>query len=312
MVAGRLTATSTYPEGMNVKFGPSNLDGKLRELLQLVILKEQATVRYELAGEGRQLSIVLAQNGDFSIRRTQDEPRSAVDFFQPTVGLVSLTIDKDGVKRDLRGASFWHLYLADPELLRRHLIPDLELLRPAWQLGATGWAIEEALLQRAQYPSEVDTAHWKHLVDELASGQFSKREGAQRELARVGQVALPFLEGLDRAKLDPEQASRVAALVEALSVNYEDTPDRIATWLVADEQAWMSILAREELVKRRLAQRQLSTLWGHPIDFDPAADAATRKAQLARLHARHPIAAKGDSRPAEAPPRSIPPPGLER
>lgn len=308
MVAGRVVATSRYPDGMNISFGPSIIGGRLREHLQLLILKNQASVRYELNGDGQELSIVLAQSGAFTIRRTRDAPRFAMHFSQQPGQKVSLSVIEPDAEYQLEADSFWHLYIERPEVVRRHLVPDLELLRPGWQLGATGWAVEEALVQRAQNPQSLDTERWARLVDDLASPEFSTRQRAERELLRTGQIILPFLEGLDHQELDAEQASRVRDLVETLSIDYEDTADRIAAWLVADRQIWLSLLDRDEEVKRRVAARQLEVLTGHPIAFDPAADVATRQAQLARLKARYERPAR--ARNADDP--SIPPPGVER
>jgi hypothetical protein len=305
LVAGRVVATSTYPAGMNISFGPSVIGGRLREHLQLLILEDQASVRYDLGGDGQELSIVLAQSGEFSIRRTREKPKYAVHFSQQPGAKLSLTVAEAEGEQRLEGESFWHLYFERPELVRRHLIPYLELLRPSWQLAATGFAIEEALVQRAQNPQTLDTQRWITLVNDLASPKFAVRQRAERELLRIGQVILPFLESLDRSALDAEQAARVAALVDVLSVDYEDTADRIATWLVADRQIWLALLARDEESRRQVAQRQLAVLVGHPIEFDPAADAATRQSQLARLKARY-----GNSREEAAP--SIPPPGVQR
>jgi hypothetical protein len=92
--------------------------------------------------------------------------------------------------------------------------------------------------------------------------------------------------------LDAEQASRVRALVDSLAVSYEDSIDRIATWLAGDEQIWLSLMSRSELPRRRLAAKQLSVLVGAPVEFDPAADEAQRKTQIERLRARlHPVTA---------------------
>ena len=50
-------------------------------------------------------------------------------------------------------------------------------------------------------------------------------------------------------------------------MGYEDTPDRIATWLSGDPQVWLSMLSRPELFKRRVAAEQLALLVGAPIAF---------------------------------------------
>jgi hypothetical protein len=265
-----------------------------------------------LEGEGRRLSIVLDQNGDFSLHRTRDEPRFEVRFSQPAGRPLSLTVAGPDGQRIVRGDSFWHLYLAEPDWVGRHLTADLELLRPSWQLAATGWAIEEALVQRAQHPRPLDTKRWAGLVDRLASPEFAERQSAERELRRIGQVILPFLDALDRQNLDAEQASRIDALVDALSVNYEDNADRIATWLAADQQVWLSLLTRREAVKRRVAARQLKALVGHPIEFDPAAAPAIRKAQIERLKARYRSAPQNALQTVDDSSGSVPPPGVER
>ena len=114
----------------------------------------------------------------------------------------------------------------------------------------------------------------------------TRRENAERELSKAGQAVVPYLQSLDRKQLDAEQAARVRTLIETLSVGYEDRADRIATWLSGDEQVWFSLLARPVEVKRRVAARQLASMLGTPIDFDPAAEATVRQQQWERLRAR--------------------------
>ena len=59
-------------------------------------------------------------------------------------------------------------------------------------------------------------------------------------------------------------------LMESLAIDYEDSTDRIAAWLVDDEQVWLSLLSRAELATRAVAISQLA-LVGHPIALDVAA-----------------------------------------
>lgn len=286
LVAGRVVATSSYPDGMNISFGPSVIDGRLREHLQLLILKDQASVNYELTGDGEELAIVLAETGEFSIRRTRAKPAFAFEYSQPPGKPLTLAVTVDGVQRMLTGDSFWHLYLADPELVRTEVIPYLELLRPSWQLGAMAAAVEDALVQQALDPQAIDTVRWAKLVEQLGSERFSERQRSERELLGIGQLVLPYLEDLDSQTLDAEQTARVAKLLKALSVDYEDATDRVANWLAGDRQAWLWLLDRPEPVKRRVAAKQLAILTGGPIDFDADADDTTRREQIARLHGR--------------------------
>jgi hypothetical protein len=286
MVAGRIVTTSSYPEGMNISFGPSLVDGRLKEHLQLLILKDQATLDYSLSGARNVLAIRLSEGGNFQIRSTRAEPPSAFHFLQPVGRELSLSITEKGMQRILSGRSFWHLYLADPKWVAAELIPQLELLRPGWKLAEGGAAIEEAVFRQAQAAQAPDTRRWERLVAQLASANFAERESAQRELARAGQVVLPYLESLPLAELDAEQAARIKTLVEKLSANYEDTTERVVAWLAGDRQVWLSLLSRPELAKRQAAAEQLAELTGGAIEFDPAADEATRREQLVVLQSR--------------------------
>lgn len=309
LVAGRILATSAYPEGMNISFGPSTTDTKRREHLQLLILEDRASIRYELAGGGEELSIQLAESGEFSIRRTREEPPLSLNFVQPRDKPMSLVLQQDGTTQEIVGDSFWHLYLAAPELIGRELVPYLETLRPAWLLVATGEQLERNLIQRAQQPATHRSDQWRTLVQQLGSTNFAEREAAERALAASGQVVLPFLEDLDPVDLDAEQAARVEKLITNLRVNYEDTADRVANWLVGDISVWLSLAARPEQTKREVARRQLQVLAGDAIDFDPTADEAARAEQLSSLRRRL-LPQHAVSRPA--PDASVPPPALER
>ena len=285
MVAGRIAVSSSYP-GTNMTCGPAHVDGRRRERLEIHINQAQIELQYELVSPDEQLSIALVDGKRLSIRRQRSEPKYALEFEQDPDGPLLFTLTEGDQRSSLRADSFWHLYLDEPELVRRRLVPVLEILHPSWQLASLGSALEESLFERAQNPQPLDTHRWNRLVDDLASPKFSDRTTAERELRAAGQVILPFLQNLDRTRLDAEQASRVRALVDSLAVSYEDSIDRIATWLAGDEQIWLSLLSRAELPRRRLAAKQLSLLVGLPVEFDPSADEAQRKAQIERLRAR--------------------------
>jgi hypothetical protein len=217
-----------------------------------------------------------------------------------------LAVTVDGVQRSLTGNSFWHLYLVDPELVRTEVIPYLELLRPSWQLAAMAASVEDSLVQQALHPQAIDTERWGKLVERLGSERFSERESSEHELLRIGQLVLPYLEDLDSQSLDAEQTARIAKLLKALSVDYEDATDRVANWLAGDRQVWLSLLDRPEPVKRRVAAKQLAILAGGPIDFDPDADDQTRREQIARLQERF------GSPPLSQPTPAQPAPATER
>jgi hypothetical protein len=300
---------------MNISFGPSTTDTKRREHLQLLILEDRASIHYELAGGGEELSIKLAESGEFSIRRTRRAPPLTLNFVQPPDKPMSLVIQREGNTQAISGPSFWHLYLAAPDLVSQELVPYLETLRPAWQLVASGEQLERNLIQRAQQPVAQRGDRWRELVQRLGSINFADREAAQRDLADSGQVVLPFLEELDRTQLDAEQAARIQKLIANLRVNYEDTADRVANWLIGDIAIWLSLAERPELAKRETARQQLLALTGEAIEFEPAAEEATRADQLTKLRRRLlPVRAVPERSPANGslPNPSVPPPALER
>jgi hypothetical protein len=68
-----------------------------------------------------------------------------------------------------------------------------------------------------------------------------------------------------------------------LSDDCEDTPERVATWMAAQELTWITLLAREELTQRQLALEQLKSLRGGPVEFDATAKPDVRAIQLSRL-----------------------------
>jgi hypothetical protein len=284
MVAGRVVVSSAY-QGTHMTLGPAQVERRT-ERLQIHIDPDRIHFRYELSGADEQLTIALGEDNELSIRRTRSQPKYALRFEQNSDGAVTLALADEDVNCTLEADSFWHLYLAEPQRVRRHLVPLLELLRPSWQLSAMGAAIEDSLIQRAQHPRPLAGERWSALVEDLASPKFADRENAQRELYKAGPVVVPFLQSLDRKGLDAEQTARVRSLIESLSVDYEDTTDRVATWLAGDQQVWLSLLSRSELFKRRTAADQLTQLAGAPVDFDPAADETLRAAQFERLAAR--------------------------
>jgi hypothetical protein len=281
MVAGRVVISSAY-QGTNMTFGPEQVDRR-QERLQIQINPEQINLRYELSGRDDRFSITLAERNQLSIRRASSQPKYSLHFEQHPDALLSLVVDAPDTKCTITAESFWHLYLAEPEVVRRHLVPLLEVLHPSWQLASLGAAIEESLVQLAQGSRQFVVRRWTSLVDDLASPQFATRQSAQRALFDAGPVVVPFLQKLDRSRLDAEQASRIRALVETLSVDYEDTTDRVATWLGGDVRVWLSLLSRGESLKRRTAKQQLDLLVGSPVDFDPDAEEAVRKSQIDRL-----------------------------
>src|SRR4029079_14969066 len=98
-----------------------------------------------LARAQRGFALACVEGKTSTIRRSRAEPAYTFEFEQ-TIGRPLLATVVEGTsQRSLGGDSFWHLYLAEPDLVRRHLVPLLEILHPSWHLASMGSAIEEAL-----------------------------------------------------------------------------------------------------------------------------------------------------------------------
>jgi hypothetical protein len=285
MVAGRVAVSSTYP-GTNMTFGPAMVNGRRREQLEVHITPGNIQLEFELAGSDEQLSISLDSASHFTIRRSRNKPHQQLVFEQLIDETVGLEIADGGSVRRLKGRSLWHLYLAEPELIAREVVPLLELLHPSWQLAATGAAAERALLELAAKPTPPKCHEWLRLVQDLSHERFVERASAERALRTSGQGVVPFLQSLGRDTLDAEQAARVRVLIDSLSDGYEDSAERIVPWLAGDPQAWLALLARDDVQTRRLAARQLALVWEGSVAFDPDGEKAGRDAQLARLWER--------------------------
>jgi hypothetical protein len=292
MVSGRVVVSSSHTTRITVPLQVS-LDGRRRERQSLNINNALTNVQYELTTPVEQLSVTVTDSSQLAMSRVWHDGKYNLQFEQIPGKPLMLTVAEGSSKRSLEAESFWHLLIAEPEAVRRHLIPVLEMLHPLWQLSDMGRGIEDLLFERAQSQPQPDRQRWAGLVADLASSKFSVRQNAERELSKAGQVVVPYLQNLDRAQLDAEQAYRVRSLVESLAVGYEDTADRIVIWLSGDEHVWLSLLARGEPQKRRVAAEQLSAIIG-PIEFDPVAADSVRDSQLQRLRVRlqRPLAIK--------------------
>jgi hypothetical protein len=243
------------------------------------------SVHYELTTKQEQVVVDVTSGDQVRIRRVPSGQSSlpGVEFSQESSGPLSLSVGDGDSRRVYRTAGLWQLMLAQPEVCREHLVPLLGLMRPDWRLAETAQEVEELLFRWAQSRKLPDVRRWAALVTQLGADSFSERQLAERSLRRAGQTVLPYLQSLDEARLSAEQRYRLRRLRDELSGGADDQAERVATWLVADPQVWVSLLGRSDETQRRIAAEHLPLLLGGPIEFDPAADAATRAAQLARL-----------------------------
>ncbi|MBL9123260.1 MAG: hypothetical protein JNG90_06475 [Planctomycetaceae bacterium] len=297
-LAGQLGRVDCRLVGGRIKVGAKNIggqmqstfrgSGRVQESFALDLTTVWPKLVYQALGSEFEIRLAVSAGEQVSIHRAP-QPMVAgtrAAFRQQADGGVEFTWSDGTQSVSLAGHTLWHLWLADPDLCARELLPLLRLLHPSWAFDKQGAAVERALLAAAEQNWTDRWPRWNELVDQLGDDEYSRRRAADQALRNAGLAVVPFLQNLDREDLEPEQRSRVRRIVASLKrFNEEDTAARAALWLAGDPTIWLVLLGREQPELRRAAARELPEILGRPIDFDPDADAATRAGQLARLRA---------------------------
>jgi hypothetical protein len=286
IVHGRILLTTLDPTRSSVT---TSRTGDKQERLVLSYQNDRVSLTYELTTPQNQLLIEVTDGNQVMIRRLPgtDHRGTLLKFAQPAQGDLTLELGEGPGSRRYRGATLWHLLFAEPEVCRQELLPLVQLLNPAWGLAETATALEAGLKRSGGLGGMPNRTAIVELVHEMADPRFAKREAAERKLLAAGEQILPLVRGIDRARLDAEQTSRLERVVRRLSAAVtEDTPATVLPWLAADPYVWCALLSREDESLRRMAAAALGRLLDEPIAFDPAADEATRKEQLKALQER--------------------------
>lgn len=281
VISGRIVATSEM-SGRSVTSSANTADRQ--EQLTVNLSTTRVDLHYELLTPRLQVSVDIADGDELTILR---QPRSGSDveplkFHQPRDGQLLLQLGDEAQQPEAwKVDSLWHLLLAEPEVCEQELLPLLKLIKPDWRLMPMAEEVEEAMYSTAQASRNWNRQSWGKLVSELGSDRFAERRQAEQRLYDLGTIILPYLRGLDRSRLDAEQQYRVRMLVRNLSsANLHDTPQNVASWLVADPHVWYTLLERGDVQHQHIAADQLEELLGQTIQFDPAADPPARQAQL--------------------------------
>ena len=283
IVSGRVVVTARRLGSVILK----SAGGAQRENLTIRIAGGAPVLNYQLSTSSEELSIEVTGGDQLQILLTAkgDSKLVPLRFDQPAEGPLSLAVGSEGQEQVYRAASLWHLFIAEPEVCGRHLAPLLQLLDRHRDPAEMATEVESALVQVARASGQPDRRRWAGLVEQLGDHRFARREAADRQLRREGRPVISYLQRLDSRQLDAEQHYRIRRIIQALSDrSTPDTPGQVAAWLAGDPAIWLALLSRDEVSTRRFAAEQLEGLLGRPIDFDPAADAATRRRQLDQLH----------------------------
>ena len=264
------------------------LTAERRERLSIRVSANEPILAYELITPAFRFQLDVAAGHRVQIRRLPGENRSepAVEFRQwPNEPLLLKVTGREG-ERVYQASSVWHMFLAEPAASREHLDPLLKFLFREWDFTKTAEEIEAALVRLAQSGAPPDQKRWAQWVQELGDANFAKREAADRGLRESGRVVASYLQRLDPATLDAEQRFRIRRILRALAeLGNEESPPQLAMWLSGDVSVWLALLARDDEPTRRAALQRLEALVGHPLAFDPTADAQKRARQLEALQA---------------------------
>ena len=246
---------------------------------------------------GKKLTLVLDTGGKLVIERGADDASRKNDGLAPSDAYmrfvqqpgkpISFTLGDgskgDGSKGDvIRAATIWELLIGHPEACRLHLLPILYKLRPGWDLLLAADGVKTQLLQMADEGPPAKDTRWRELVEQLGHDSYSQREAADRRLRAAGRRAVGFLRKLDKSKLDAEQRFRVSRIVHEFT-GVEQSPREIAEESLDDPAIWLAVARSDKEPDRRTAQSELQRLLKRPVRFDPAAERATRRAQLQEI-----------------------------
>ncbi len=285
VVGGRLVVRSTRQVKGNAHATSDPAAGS-RESLSILATAEGPSIRYERSAPGEELLIDFTEGNRLQLYRNRrtEQGAATLRFEQPARGELRLEWKAAGGTGGACVAdSLWHLLLAHPQPCREHLLPVLAIMRPDWRLMEQAERVEGSLLRLARSGWLPDEAKWREWVSQLADPDFQQRQAADLRLRAAGQAVLPFLESLEPGRLDAEQRLRVRRICDALALQREDQPERVAFWLAADPAIWVALLAHENSGHRELAARRLATLSGRQIDFDPHAEPQLRERQIQRV-----------------------------
>ena len=248
---------------------------------------ESARLRYEYSDPRQQLRVEIDQTAQVAVHRLPrgESELAPVRLEQPLRGPLTLVLGDGQNAREFTADGLWQLMLAEPDICRQHLNPILQSLRSDWMLEEQSQQVEQALLALARSQHTPDRAKLAALVEQLSDPDFSRRQGADRQLREMGQLAVSFLNRLDERTLNAEQRSRIRQIKQAFHIDDGDTPDRVAAWLSEDKSVWLSLLERKSEATRTTAAKQLGELLGQTLAFDPAANETNRQQQIRRLRA---------------------------
>ena len=292
--ADRIFVESAFSHGVDFESVVRDHKGR-KERHSVSLSTGMLGFEYELHDKGELLQISLAEDSRVHIAcaaKSRAKNRR-FEFDQSPGKPLSISFAESGTSRRILADTIWEMLVVEPDLCRRYLMPVLRPLQQGSLLAERAGVVEETLLEFAL----ADRRQLDLLVADLASRKFGTRRSAERKLREIGPAVIPYLQGLDPRQLDAEQKHCIVRIIEAVDTPLPFSPEMTAAELACNRRVWMGMMERPSVHVRRLAAGHLELLLGEPVRFDPAADEATRKAQLDRLKRRFPARSAADQPP---------------
>lgn len=287
--SGRIVVTALRSSRFTSPWSTDSQGRKEQMTIQYSHQTGSCSLSYHLFTPEEKLSITAGTDGRVAIRRKPGSKGKTVpsEFLQEPSRPLMLTFGKDAEKRSIKAPTIWHLLLAHRDACKRYVLPSFELLHPNWKLLDQADQVEKELLAAARSGKLPDRKRWAELVDQLGDPRFARREAADRQLRALGRPVVAHLRSLDRDKLDAEQQYRIHRIIRSLTSTLGDeSAGQVANTMLGDPTIWLILLGRDSKATRQTAARHIERLLDGPIDFDPAADPATRKRQIEALRRR--------------------------
>lgn len=224
------------------------------------------SLHYTLHSERQQviIDVVDALRVRVVSERLDVEERFIID--QPASGPLTITCQRATETERLEAASFLHLQAALPQWCRRHLQPVWAYVMPGPTLAELSAATTDHLVAvtlSRSLPTQGDVLDW---IDQLRSPRRHRRAAAERALLDYGLPVLRILDDVAPGVLDTEQAARLQRVRWTLRPRQADTPQRLASWLAADQAYWNLRAAELPPPQRWAIDRGLRKCLGEGLD----------------------------------------------
>ncbi|HEV7301036.1 MAG TPA: hypothetical protein VGN72_16840 [Tepidisphaeraceae bacterium] len=231
--------------------------------------------------------IDFSQDSEFggwvrSVHFIQQIPFDADDIDDPPVklyvNLSSTVSDAAPVKLQLTAGSFVELQQRHAEEVSLYLVPMFALLQQEKLFAPDPTIARQALLGEAT--ADPDLARQvNELIQRLGADAPAARSEAYAALEQLGEPAANIAATVDRTNLSAEQNSLLDTLLAArLGALPQD-----AQQLARQPIFLLNCLLLDDAKLRTAAFDRLKTLTALPLEFDPQANAATRRAQALKV-----------------------------